>query len=287
MYAAVVLSPSAVAHAPATPQVTAALVWEFDPWAAAGLLIAALLYGVGSRRQCRGDSRMAAVPKRRAVCFSAGIGILALALVSPLDGLGGELFSMHMLQHELIMLGAAPLIVAGRPLPVFLRTFPRSGRKRIGRFVAEKAIRLPWRALMQPLPAWMLHAAVLWIWHLPRLFQAGLQSELVHALQHASFLLSALLFWSSLSAARAHRGTAVLSMLTTMIHTGILGALLTFSPRAWYPAYTGKTDAWGLTLLEDQQLGGLIMWVPAGFVFIAAGLALAAQALTRRAERPA
>ena len=69
-------------------------------------------------------------------------------------------------------------------------------------------------------------------------------------------------------------------LLTSAIHTGMLGALLTFSPRAWYPAYAGKTEQWGLTLLQDQQLGGLIMWVPAGFVFIFAGLLLTARLLS-------
>jgi putative membrane protein len=98
----------------------------------------------------------------------------------------------------------------------------------------------------------------------------------VHAAQHASFFLSALLFWWSLLYARgrAGYGLGVLYIFTTAVHTSILGALLTFAPSVWYPAYAPGTRAWGLSPLEDQQIGGLIMWVPAGVVYLAAGLAL-------------
>jgi putative membrane protein len=127
------------------------------------------------------------------------------------------------------------------------------------------------------LAAWLIHGAVLWMWHLPSLFQAVLESEFVHALQHLSFLLSALLFWWALLQGRRHAinyGLAVLYLFTTAAHSGLLGALLTFARTVWYPAYAGKTDSWGLSALEDQQLGGLIMWVPACAVYIVAGLAL-------------
>jgi cytochrome c oxidase assembly factor CtaG len=184
-------------------------------------------------------------------------------------------------QHELLLLLAAPLLVAGRPLAVFVWTFPSGGRKRIGRIVNSAFIRWPWRALNQPLAAWTIHALVLWAWHFPSLFQASLDDEGVHTLQHLSFFASALLFWSSLIGAHSQwqRGSAVLSILTTAIHTGMLGALLTFSTTLWYPAYSDTTLRWGYTALEDQQLGGLIMWVPAGFLFVFVGLAFAARIL--------
>ena len=117
----------------------------------------------------------------------------------------------------------------------------------------------------------------LWAWHAPSLFQATVESDLIHSLQHLSFLLSALLFWWALLRGREAEigyGMAVLYVFSTGVHSSILGALLTFSPRIWYPVYSGTTPAWGLTPLEDQQIGGLIMWVPAGLVFLVAGLAL-------------
>jgi cytochrome c oxidase assembly factor CtaG len=118
---------------------------------------------------------------------------------------------------------------------------------------------------------------VLWSWHAPALFQATLASEFVHALQHASFLFSALLFWWAVIHGRQRAlgfGLAVLYMFTTALHSGLLGALLTFAKSVWYPVYSDQTRAWGLTPLEDQQIGGLIMWVPAGLVYITAALAL-------------
>jgi cytochrome c2 len=128
---------------------------------------------------------------------------------------------------------------------------------------------------------------VLWIWHAPGLFQAALASEPVHALQHLSFLASALLFWWALIHGRQGQmgyGPAVLYLFTTSMHSGALGALLTFAPAPWYPAYGENAAAWGLTAVEDQQLAGLIMWVPAGAVYLLAGLGLFASCL-RELER--
>jgi cytochrome c oxidase assembly factor CtaG len=134
----------------------------------------------------------------------------------------------------------------------------------------------------------MIHAAVLWGWHAPALFQATLHNEWVHAAQHISFLGSALLFWWALIHGRrgaGEYGLAVLYLFTTAIHSGLLGALLTFARSVWYPDYIGRTESWGLTPLEDQQLGGLIMWVPACLVYIAAGLVLFAKWLQESERR--
>ncbi len=109
----------------------------------------------------------------------------------------------------------------------------------------------------------------------------------MHTLQHASFLGTGLLFWWALFHGREGRmgyGAAVFYLFATAMHSGALGALLTFAPSPWYPAYDGATAAWGLTPLEDQQLAGLIMWIPAGLSYLVAGLALVA-AWMRESER--
>jgi len=136
-----------------------------------------------------------------------------------------------------------------------------------------------WRTISNPLWAWAIHLVALWIWHLPVLFQATLKSDFVHFLQHFSFLASALLFWWALiHGARGFLGygAAVLYVFSTAAHSGLLGALLTLATTVIYPAYAETAPAFGLTALEDQQLGGLIMWIPAGVLYTIAGLALLA-----------
>jgi cytochrome c oxidase assembly factor CtaG len=145
---------------------------------------------------------------------------------------------------------------------------------RVGRFSSLRSI---WHLLTLPLVAWLVHAIALWMWHVPILFDAVLHSELVHTAQHMSFFFSALLFWWALfqsSRTAMGYGAAVLYVFTTSLHSGLLGALLTFSSSLWYGSYANTTQSWSLTPLEDQQLGGLIMWVPAGLVYVIAGLAL-------------
>jgi putative membrane protein len=263
------------------------LFFGVDAWIAGGMLLASWLYGAGAQRIGRAAHHAAHLWTRRTVCFCGGLMVLAAALLSPLDALGKSLFSMHMLQHELLMLAAAPLLVAGRPFAAFIWAFPPAARLRIARLLGMRAVRGPWMVLTRPLVAWSVHALVLWGWHMPVLFQASLADDAVHSVQHLGFLLSALLFWTALAGSHSpvRYGRALPYLLTTAIHTGILGALLTFSPRPWYPAYAGQVDGWGLTVLEDQQLGGLIMWIPAGFVFVAAGLAFAARAVIAQPSR--
>ena len=245
--------------------------WEFEPGTVVPLLIAAILYARGARRR-RG------VRSLQMFSFWSAWLILAFALISPLHPLGEALFSAHMMQHEILILCAAPLMILSRPLAALVWGLPFEWRRRAGRFAKLRSVHRIWMTITAPLAAWWIHAVALWCWHAPLLFQATLSNDWVHAAQHASFFLSALLFWWSLLYARGAGGygAAVLYVFTTAIHTSILGALLTFSRTIWYPAYNTTVAAWGLTPLEDQQIGGLVMWIPASLVYIAAGLALLA-----------
>ena len=177
------------------------------------------------------------------------------------------------------MLVAAPLVVLGRPVVAFLWALPVRWARRVGGWGRAGWFQRGWRGLTNPLAAWGLHALALWVWHVPALFEATLRSDLVHTAQHVSFLGSALLFWWALvhgPRGLMGYGAAVLYLFTTSVHSGVLGALITFAGSVLYPAYTEMTESWGLTAIEDQQLGGLIMWVPAGVIYIVAGLALCA-----------
>lgn len=284
------LPPGALAHPgqPVAPHDLAG-AWFEDPWALGAIGAAAWVYARGTGRVWRRAGAGRGIPRWRFHCYAAGIAILFLALVSPLDAWGGALFSAHMVQHELLILGAAPLLVLGTPLIAFLWSIPRGWRRRLGRWAATPAIRRGWSVLTHPVTAWTLHAAALWMWHAPALYQATLARADMHALQHLSFFLTALLFWWPLLHANPHRrlghGLAVLYLFTTALHGSALGAFLSLSGRPWYPIYTDGAALWGLTPLEDQQLGGLIMWIPFGLLYTLAAIVLLGDWLRRQEAR--
>lgn len=261
--------------------------WSAEPVVLLLLIASAALYLIGVRRMWKAATVGAGVRRWQAASFFGGWTILVLALVSPLHALGAVLFSAHMTQHELLISLAAPLVVLGRPLIPFLWVLPAGWRKDAGELTRTRVIDTGWRFLTLPSVAFGLHAVALWTWHLPRLYEATLTSEVMHSLQHASFLLTALLFWWTVFAARGgefRRGMAVFYLFGTVLHTGALGALITFSRTLWYPAYAGTTAAWGLSPLEDQQLGGLIMWIPGSIAYVVAALSIFA-AWLRESER--
>jgi cytochrome c oxidase assembly factor CtaG len=253
--------------------------WSWEPGVALGLMLSAWLYVRGVRSLWHASTAGGGIRRWEAVAFGGGWLFLSVALLSPLHALGRLLFSAHMLQHELLMLFAAPLLVLGRPLIPFLWGLPFRWRRALGRFGKMSWAQGGWHGLSHPVLAWSLQAVALWIWHAPGLFQEALADRSVHALQHLSFLASAGLFWWVLIRSRQRPmayGAAVLYVFTTSVHSGALGALLTFAPFPWYPAYAKTAASWGLTPLEDQQLGGLLMWVPGGVLYLVAGLALLA-----------
>src|SRR5215203_1583168 len=263
--------------------------WSLEPGVVASLGLTAWLYSRGSRRLWGNAGVGHGIRRWEALVFGLGWVSLAIALVSPLHLMGEVLFSAHMAQHELLMVVAAPLLVLGRPIVPFLWAVPLNWRRAAGVSAATRPVSATWKWVTLPSIAWALHAAAIWVWHAPALYQATLSSETLHTLQHVSFLGSALLFWWALlhgRAGRLARPASVIYLFTTAVHTSLLGALLTFSTRLWYPLYDSGPPAWGLTPLEDQQLAGLVMWVPAGLSYLIASLALAATWLREPASHP-
>jgi putative membrane protein len=246
------------------------------------------LYVAGLTRMWRHAGRGHGINVRSAAAFFAGWLSLAVALVGPFHTLSEALFSAHMTQHEILMLVAAPLIILGRPQIAMVWALPSPWRGIVAGVKNQDTLEQMWRVVSASFAAFLIHAAALWIWHIPVLFDATLENDWVHAAQHVSFFGTALLFWWAI----VNSGTdwknsfvGVLFLFLTSLHSGILGALLTFTRETWYPVYSGSTAVWGLTPLEDQQLGGLIMWVPAGLVYIGAGLVMFARLLGRSEER--
>jgi putative membrane protein len=249
--------------------------WSWPPFVVIPLLLTAAVYSIGVVKMLR-RRHAATVFVRPILWFALGWISLVIALDSPLHELGEQLFWAHMTQHEILMLVSAPLLVLGRPLVPFLWALSPAWRDRaagIGRLQAVKTI---WSTLSAPLSAWLLSALALWVWHLPSLFDQTLKNDWIHAAQHTTFLVTALVFWWPLvnRTPLFGYGGSVVYVFTTILHTSLLGALLTFAPRPWYSSYARTAPAWHLTALEDQQLGGLIMWIPAGTLLLIVALAL-------------
>ena len=245
--------------------------WSLEPGPLLLIAATAALYALGSRRLTAGSSRPSPARRRHAAAFWSGWVLLAAALLSPLHAMGGALLWSHMLQHEILMVGAAPLMIIGRPLTVSLHGLPRRVRRSAGGWLRALHPLARWSSRVEV--AWALHAAAILGWHVPVLYDASVRSEAVHAAQHGSFLATALLFWFSVlveARRRGRHGGAILSLFTTAVYTGGLGALLTVASSPWYSAYGAAAPLWGLTALEDQQLAGLIMWVPAGVSYLLA-----------------
>jgi putative membrane protein len=287
LFAALVVAAPALGHDGGAASIGSSGTSPGDIVVALALLCSLAAYAAGVVRLWRASGVGHGVTRADALRFAGGWLALAIALASPLHALGQVLFSAHMGQHEILMLVAAPLLVLGRPGIAYVWAMPAPVRRRWQGVVHLPRARRAWQTLTIPAVAWSLQAIALWTWHVPALFEATLHSELAHAAQHASFLLSAVLFWWAL----VHRGrgatgygVAILALFSTSLHSGLLGALLTFATTLWYPSYAATAPAWGLSPLEDQQLGGLLMWVPAGLLYLGAALALFAGWL-REAER--
>jgi putative membrane protein len=249
--------------------------WTWPPFVLIPLLLTATLFGVGITR------RLGRTIHPQSVLWSVGwfaLGWISLvvALDSPLHELGEQLFWVHMTQHEILMLISAPLLVLSRPLVTFLWALPPSWRDRLAALARARAFRTSWVSVSAPISAWLLSAMALWAWHIPWLFDQTLRSDWIHAAQHTTFLVTALIFWWPLvnRTATLGYGGGLTYIFTTILHTSVLGALLTFAPKPWYSSYVATAPAWGFTALEDQQLGGLIMWIPAGTLLLIVALVL-------------
>jgi len=280
---------AASAHVPGpAPAAPSPWAWNLPAWLLFLLALSAIGYAVGLRRLWRNAGRGRGVSALQAWAFALGWLTLVAALVSPLDPLGGWLFSAHMVQHELLMVVAAPLLVLGRPLATWAWALSPAQRRAAGRLFRSRGWNGMWETLTDPLVAWALHALALWAWHIPAAFDAALQNEGLHILQHVCFLGTALFFWWSVLGhdprGRYGPGHATAYLFTTMLHTAALGALLSLAPTPWYAPYIPLTGALGLDPIDDQQLGGLVMWIPAGLAYVVAALWVLARMLARGAR---
>jgi putative membrane protein len=251
--------------------------WNLDPVLIAALALIGFGYALGWRMLRAGPGKY--LGRREAMLFAAGWLIATLALISPLCSLSVALFSARVGQHMILSLIAAPLVMLGRPDAVFGALLAR-----LGGSPAVNALRPIGSAAF----AWVTFAIFLWLWHAPGPYAATFESDAVYWTMHVTLLGSALLLWRSLLAAgAAGRVVGIASGFTTSLHMGLLGALLTFAPRPLFEPHLATASPWGLSPLADQQLGGLIMWVPGCSLFFLAGILAAAALLRSLDQRPA
>jgi cytochrome c oxidase assembly factor CtaG len=241
--------------------------WQLDPGLALLALAALALYGWGVRRAGRGRGW----PWTRAAAFAAGVAAALAALCSGLDGYATELLSIHMAQHLALTLVAAPLLVAGAPLALALRTLPRGGRQALARLLRSRVVAL----LTHPLSTWTLFVGVILASHLTGLYEAALRHPAVHAGEHLLFLATGILFWLPVLGIEPirHRPGWVgrtLYLLLAMPAMGFVGVVLSISAHVRYPSYVAPARAMGVSALGDQHAAGALMW--AGGSILAAAL---------------
>ena len=228
------------------------LAWNTDPLLAAVLLSCAVLYALSLRRK--------AAPLGQQISFWTGWAIMSLALVSPLCNLSVALFSARIAQHVILTTLAAPLLTLGH-VERILWLLPHGLMARADPALPEAALGTRGQAL-----AVTVFAAVMWSWHVPALYDATFASTLVYWAAHATLMGSALLLWFAAFRSSDSIAGVLCAVISTMLQMSLLGALLTFARKPLFAVHADTTWPWGLSQLQDQELGGLIMWVVGGLL---------------------
>jgi putative membrane protein len=250
--------------------------WSFNPPL---VLVAdlAVFYWLGDRRTVT-PGRKRVAQRWRSACFYLALVVLLIALSSPLELLSAQLFWAHMVQHVLLLMVAAPLIVLSRPWIRLWRCLPLDARRWLGRGLSHGERTAPLRALSRTLgspgPSFVLFSGVLLAWHVPAMFDATLRSSVLHALEHTLFFTTAVMFWKQVipSAplhARLASSQRVLYLVGAMIVSWVLAVILALAPHPLYSAYAQQvTRPGGISAIADQQLAAGIMWVPGSISFL-------------------
>ncbi len=224
------------------------------------------------------------------ILYLSGLAVVGVALLSPIAELAHVLLSAHMIQHLLLMMFGAPLLLLGNPLPISLWGLPRRARRAVGRLLTRNAPlrRVLWAATLMPV-AWLLFVVNLWLWHLPAAYQAALRDHLIHDVEHLAFFGTALLFWWPIiePAPRLHeripRGFAILYLIAATGQNTLLSALIALPERVLYPYYGASSPSFGLSALDDQAMAGGIMWTM-GHMYLIPILLVLAKMLDREEQ---
>lgn len=254
--------------------------WDWIQPAGAVLLITLGLYWTGWWR-LRRNGHYSLANKWRLASYSAGQLACMLALLSGIDTLQSSLFFMHMIQHLLLLMLAPPLLWLGNPLAISLWGFPRYTRLMVGRWLRPQAqFRRILRSSTSMGTSWLAFVAITILWHDPTFYQLALRNEIIHDIEHLSFFISGLMFWWHITGAnpRIHRqynyGMRIGLVILTIVPNQILGVFLALSDTVFYQYYNSVPRVLNLTPLADQNMGGVIMWIPGSMMYALTALIL-------------
>ena len=252
------------------------------------MLLAAILYMRGCLHLR--STRLNVVPAWRAYSFLIGLFLIWVAVGSPLAALDEQLLTVHMIQHLLLMTFAPGLILLGAPVMPLLHGLPRHFVQAVlGPLFRWPPVQRLGRVLSQPAFCWVAAAGALVVWHVPAAFTLALQSETWHVVEHASFLVAGFLFWWPViqpwpSIAAFPRWSILLYLFLATLPCDILSGFLVFSERV-YPVYFSTRQEFGISVLEDQQCAGALMWTCITIVYLVPAVILAMRRLTVREFR--
>jgi len=275
------------AHGPLPPELSleSLLYWAWPPVVTVAVALVALLW-VRATRQVAREHPGNPYPRRHTVSFTAALLLVLLALQSGIERYDTTLFSMHMVQHLILLFPVPILLLQAGPVTLLLRVASPRWRARILAVLQSRAVGV----ISHPLVGWTLLVAVMWGTHLSVMFETALEDEFIHNMEHALYLSTALLFWAPIFSVdpirhRLRGGSALAYLITQMPQNSFLGVAIMFSSTPLYPHYVTLQRAWGPTPLEDQQLAGAIMWLVGDALFLVAIFVVLA-ALAKSEDRP-
>jgi len=274
-------------HGPLPPELSleSLLYWAWPPVVTVAVALVALLW-VRATRQVAREHSGNPYPRRRTVSFAAALLLVLLALQSGIERYDTTLFSMHMVQHLILLFPVPILLLQAGPVTLLLRVASPRWRARILAVLQSRAVGV----ISHPLVGWTLLVAVMWGTHLSVMFETALENETIHNMEHALYLSTALLFWAPIFSVdpirhRLRGGSALAYLITQMPQNSFLGVAIMFSSTPLYPHYVSLQRAWGPSPLEDQQLAGAIMWLVGDALFLAA-IFLVLAVLAKSEDRP-
>ena len=274
-------------HGPIPPELSleSLLYWAWPPVVTVAVALVGLLWARAIRQVAR-EHPGNPYPRRRTVSFAAALLLVLLALQSGIERYDTTLFSMHMIQHLILLFPVPILLLQAGPVTLLLRVASPRWRVRILAILQSRAVAV----ISHPLVGWTLLVAVMWGTHLSTLFEAALEDPFIHNMEHTLYLGTALLFWAPIFSVdpirhRLRGGSALAYLITQMPQNSFLGVAIMWSTTPLYPHYLTLQRAWGPSPLEDQQLAGAVMWLVGDALFLAAIFVVLA-ALAKSEDRP-